>query len=64
MLLMRDSVQLLGVSSSSLLEIGLQLLEGVEVGFPKRSKVLEEGVEFELFGFQLEDVVFYVVYIN
>ena len=52
------------MSSSSLLEIGLQLLEGVEVGFPKRSKVLEEGVEFELFGFQLEDVVFYAVYIN
>ena len=61
---MRDSVQLLGVSSSSFLEIGLKLLEGVEVGFPKRSKVIEEGVEFELFGFQLEDVVFYVVYIN
>ena len=61
---MRDSVQLLGVSSSSFLEIGLKLLEGVEVGFPKRSKVIEEGVEFELFGFQLEDVVFYAVYIN
>ena len=52
------------MSSSSFLEIGLKLLEGVEVGFPKRSKVLEEGVEFELFGFQLEDVVFYAVYIN
>ena len=59
--------QLLGVFGCLLhlfLEIGLQLEEGVKAGFRKGFEVLEEGVKFELFGFQLEDIVFYTVHVN